>query len=82
MELSDPVLYNIGKRKRKREKERKVKAFLTPGMPKKAAYVVIVGFIALAASFATLWAPLLDDDRSHDPLDPSYFRFAWSERGR
>ncbi len=53
-----------------------MKAFLTPGMPKKAAYVVIVGFIALAASFATLWAPLLDDDRSHDPLDPSYFRFA------
>ena len=53
-----------------------MKAFLTPGMPKKAAYVVIFGLIALAASFATLRAPLLDDYRSYDPLDPSYFRFA------
>ena len=70
------MLYNIGKRKRKREKARKVEAFLTAGMPKKAAYVVIVGLFALVASVATLRAPLLDDDPSYDPLDPAYFQFA------
>ena len=45
-------------------------------MSKKAASVFIVGLIALAASITTLRAPLLDDERSYDPLDPNYFRFA------